>query len=86
MFVWELVCCRLRMEGWHVWHTTRYDAYGPTYTIHLQRPGLSHEVSGPTLTEAYAAASRRVRADTTRSGTIPAPKSMNPRVPARAFA
>src|SRR5215204_1906168 len=61
MFVWELVSCRLRVDGWHVWHSTRHDAYGPTYTVHLQRPGLVYEVSGPTLTDAYAAAARRVR-------------------------
>jgi hypothetical protein len=61
MFVWELVSCRLRVDGWHVWHSTRDDAQGPTYTVHLQRPGLVHEVSGPTLTDAYAAAARRVR-------------------------
>lgn len=61
MFVWEMVSCRLRVDGWNVWHSTRHDAYGPTYTVHLQRPGVSYDVSGPTLTEAYAAASRRVR-------------------------
>lgn len=61
MYLWELVSCRLRVAGWHVWHTTRTDAYGPTYTVHLQRPGVTHDVSGPTLTEAYAAAARRVR-------------------------
>ena len=65
MFVWELVSCRLRVDGWHVWHSTRYDAGGPTYTVHLQRPGLVHEVSGPTLTDAYAAAARRVRESST---------------------
>jgi hypothetical protein len=61
MYVWELVSCRLRVDGWQVWHTTRNDAYGPTYTVHLQRPGIAYDVSGPTLTEAYAAAARRVR-------------------------
>ncbi|SIO59942.1 hypothetical protein SAMN05444166_6213 [Singulisphaera sp. GP187] len=61
MFVWELVSCRLRVAGWHVWHSTRNDAYGPTYTVHLQRPGVAYDVSGPTLTEAYAVASRRAR-------------------------
>jgi len=61
MYVWELVSCRLRVDGWHVWHTTRNDAYGPTFTVHLQRLGVTHDVSGPTLTEAYAAAARRVR-------------------------
>jgi hypothetical protein len=61
MYVWELVSCRLRADGWDVWHSTRHDPYGPTYTVFLHRPGLSYEVSGPTLTEAYAAAARRVR-------------------------
>lgn len=61
MYVWELVSCRLRVDGWQVWHSTRNDAYGPTFTVHLQRPGITHDVSGPTLTEAYAAAARRVR-------------------------
>jgi hypothetical protein len=61
MFVWELVSCRLRMEGWDVWHTTKRDPFGATYTVHVQRPGLSYEVCGPTLTEAYAAAARRIR-------------------------
>lgn len=64
MYVWELVSCRLRVDGWQVWHTTRNDAYGPTYTVHLQRPGVAYDVSGPTLTEAYAAAARRVRDQT----------------------
>ena len=61
MYVWELVSCRLRVDGWNVWHTTRHDAYGATYTVHLHRPGTAYEVSGPTLTEAYAAAARKVR-------------------------
>ena len=61
MYVWELVSCRLRVEGWDVWHTTRQDASGPTFLVHLHRPGISCEVSGPTLTEAYAAAARRAR-------------------------
>jgi len=61
MFVWELVSCRLRVEGWNLWHTTSEDAYGPTYHVHVERRGIEYEVSGPTLTEAYAAAARRAR-------------------------
>jgi hypothetical protein len=61
MFVWELVSCRLRDEGWNVWHTTSQDSYGPIYRVHLERHELGFEVSGPTLTEAYAAAARRAR-------------------------
>jgi hypothetical protein len=61
MFVWEMVSCRLRLEGWEVWHTTRPDTQGRTYVVHLHRPGVRCEVSEPTLTEAYAAAARRAR-------------------------
>lgn len=73
MYVWELVACRLRCEGWEVWHSTRHDACGPTYTVHLHRPGDSYEVCGPTLTEAYAAAARRVREPAGHVPTAPAP-------------
>jgi len=58
MFVWELVSCRLRIDGWDLWHTSSPDACGPNYIVHLRRPGLALEVSGPTLTEAYATAAR----------------------------
>jgi hypothetical protein len=61
MYVWELISCRLRVDGWHVRHSTRDDPYGSTYTVHLQRQGFAYEASGPTLTEAYAAAARRAR-------------------------
>src|SRR5437764_1120045 len=61
MYVREMVSYRLRGDGWEVWHTTRPAAYGPTYLVHLHRPGIVYEVSGPTLTEAYAAAARRAR-------------------------
>lgn len=61
MFTWELVSCRLRFDGWDVRHSARHDAYGPSYTVHLRRPGYEYEVGGPTLTEAYALAARRVR-------------------------
>jgi hypothetical protein len=61
MYVWELVSCRLRVEGWDVWHSSRHDSCGPIYTVHLRRPGQSYEAAGPTLTEAYAAAARRAR-------------------------
>jgi hypothetical protein len=67
MFVWELVSCRLRAEGWNVWHTTDHDSCGPIYRVHLDRLGTECAVSGPTLTEAYAAAARRARQD---SGSV----------------
>jgi hypothetical protein len=63
MFVWELVSCRLRAEGWNVWHTTEHDSCGPIYRVYLDRLGTECAVSGPTLTEAYAAAARRARQD-----------------------
>lgn len=69
MYVWELVSLRLGLAGWDVWHSTRNDAYGPTYTVHLRRPGCSYDVSGPTLTEAYSAASRRVRESAAETAT-----------------
>lgn len=64
MYVWELVSCRLRGNGWDVWHSTDPQGAedGPTFHVHLRRPGFSCVVSGPTLTEAYAEAARRARA------------------------
>ena len=62
MYVWELVSCRLRGNGWDVWHlveSARND--GSTYRVHLRRPGFSLVASGPTLTEAYADAARQAR-------------------------
>ena len=61
MYVWELVSCRLRFNGWSVWHTSRTDTCGVSYTVHLERPGIACEANGPTLTEAYAVAARRAR-------------------------
>ena len=63
MYVWELVSCRLRMDGWDVWHTTGSAGAGdsPTFHVHLRRPAFSCDVTGPTLTEAYAEAARRAR-------------------------
>ena len=63
MYVWELVSCRLRENGWDVWHSTNsLDAGdGLLYQVHLRRPGFSLVLSGPTLTEAYAEAARRAR-------------------------
>ena len=49
MDVWELVSCSLRVSGWNVWHSAHHDAYGPTHTVHLQRPGATDETRGPTL-------------------------------------
>ena len=76
MFVWEMVSCRLRGEGWEVWHTTRHDVQGPTHVVHLHRLGATCEVSGPTLTDAYAAASRR--ASELRGGGPHFPRSTSP--------
>ncbi|HEV3162729.1 MAG TPA: hypothetical protein VGZ22_01715 [Isosphaeraceae bacterium] len=59
MYVWEMIACRLRGEGWSVWHATRQDDDGCTYTVHFHRPALSGQACGETLTEAYAEAARR---------------------------
>ena len=85
MYVWELVSCRLRGDGWDVWHTSESDASadGPLYTVRLRRPGQAHEVSGPTLTEAYAAAARRAREHATPA---PRPPIASPHFPRAAFA
>ena len=61
MYVWELVSCRLRTDGWDVWHTTRQDSIGPIYTVHLRRPELTCDASGLTLTDAYASAAKPAR-------------------------
>jgi hypothetical protein len=63
MYVWEMVSARLRREGWFVWHATESRDVGdePTYRVHVARSGLSYTASGPTLTDAYAAAARRAR-------------------------
>ncbi len=63
MYVWELVSCRLRGNGWDVWHSTEIPGgeKAPLYHVHIRRPGLSLQVSGPTLTEAYADAARQAR-------------------------
>jgi hypothetical protein len=59
MYVWEMIACRLRDEGWSVWHAATRDE---DYTVHFHRPGLTGEASGPTLTDAYAEVARRARA------------------------
>ncbi len=61
MYVWELIACRLRVDGWQVWHNLIETADGPSYAVALRRPGCSCEVVGLTLTDAYAAAARRAR-------------------------
>jgi hypothetical protein len=61
MFVWEVLAHRLRQEGWRVWQTSCRDARGITYLVHLARGGSDCLGSGPTLTEALADATRRVR-------------------------
>jgi hypothetical protein len=59
MYVWEMIECRLRGEGWSVWHATSVGHDNGSYTVHLHRPGINDEATGPTLTEAYAEAARR---------------------------
>jgi hypothetical protein len=73
MFVWEMIACRLRGEGWSLWHARSQDDDDWTYTVHFQRPGFAGEASGPTLTEAYAEAARRANASRTpaRARVIP---------------
>jgi hypothetical protein len=63
MYVWQLVSCRLRGDGWNVWHSAdaSRETEGPSFRVRLFRPGLCCEVTGPTLTEAYAEAARRAR-------------------------
>ena len=64
MYVWELIACRLRVDGWQVRHVLIETADGPSYEVSLRRVGCSCDVSGPTLTDAYAAAARRAREHT----------------------
>ncbi|MEO6808962.1 MAG: hypothetical protein ABI353_07600, partial [Isosphaeraceae bacterium] len=61
MYLWEMIAHRLRNDGWTVWHNADQDASEPIYIVHLQRLGQSHRASGPTLTDAFAEASRQVR-------------------------
>jgi hypothetical protein len=67
MFVWEMIACRLRDEGWSAWHLVTQDDEG--YTVHLQRPGFAGEAWGSTLTDAYAEASRKARTHQTPATT-----------------
>ena len=59
MYLWELVSCRLRVEGWQVRHRLATEGECPSYVVTLRRPGWSCEAAGLTLTDAYAAAARR---------------------------
>lgn len=61
MYLWEMIAHRLRNEGWTVWHRADQDASEPIYIVHLQRLGQTHSATGPTLTDAFAEASRQVR-------------------------
>src|SRR5690242_10227423 len=61
MYVWEMIACRLRGEGWSVWHATMDGEDGVMYLVHFHRPGFSGKASGITLTDAYAEAARRAR-------------------------
>jgi hypothetical protein len=69
MYVWELIAHRLRSEGWTVWHRAHPGLDGPTFEIHLQRRDRSCRSRGPTLTEAFAEASRQARQVTTAEMT-----------------
>lgn len=59
MYVWEMIACRLRGEGWSVWHASSQAPDGWVYVVHFHRPGIAGQASGPTLTEAYAEAARQ---------------------------
>lgn len=61
MYVWEMLAQRLRIEGWNIWHSRCRDACGETHIVHVYRPGDEWQACGPTLTEAFAEASRRAR-------------------------
>jgi hypothetical protein len=75
MYVWEMIVCRLQGEGWSVWHTTDPRDDDGSYTVHLHRPGMCEQATGPTLTEAYAEAARRAHRHRAPSlhGQIPTP-------------
>lgn len=73
MYVWEMIACRLRGEGWSVWHALMDDEEGGSYLVHFHRPGYSGKASGPTLTDAYAEAARRARACRAPSRIVGAP-------------
>jgi hypothetical protein len=81
MYVWEMIECRLRNEGWSVWHAAAHDA--SAYTVFFHRSGFSGEATGTTLTDAYAEASRQARAQYTAPRAAAAPHFA---VPAFAFA
>ncbi len=61
MFVWEMLAHRLRADGWHVSHDLQKGQVEPSYHVHLTRAGETVSASGPTLTEAFGAASKLVR-------------------------
>jgi hypothetical protein len=62
MFLWELIADRLRCEGWSVWHREDRATAEPSYTVTIHRADVAWRASGPTLTDAFAAAARRARA------------------------
>ena len=76
MYVWEMIGCRLRGEGWSVWHVPSQAADGWSYEVHFHRPGISGQANGPTLTEAYAEAARLAHG---KHSPIPAPLISSPR-------
>jgi len=59
MYVWEMIACRLKGEGWSVWHSAGERDHDMEYTVHYYRPGIAGQARAATLTEAYADAARR---------------------------
>lgn len=84
MYVWEMIACRLRGEGWSVWHASSQAADGWTYLVHFHRPGIAGRASGPTLTEAYAEAARQAHSSRATIGELDHPEP-HYRLPAMAL-
>lgn len=61
MYVWEMIAFRLRNDGWLVHHEASRCAGEESYTVYYQRRGVAGRAGAPTLTEAYAEASRQAR-------------------------
>lgn len=71
MFVWEMIAHRLRADGWHVSHDLRKGQVEPSYVVHLSKADQTYSADGPTLTEAFGAASKLVRHRTHRAVVQP---------------
>jgi hypothetical protein len=82
MYLWEMLAARLRRDGWLVWHKAeKARSEEPTYIVHLHRGGEAWRATGPTLTEAFAEAARKVK---TRGGAPERPRGPHFQVGARA--